>query len=96
MDLELRGRVALVAGASRGIGRAGALGLAREGCDVTLLARSEPALVEAAAEARALGVCPGRARAADRRRRACECWASIPMGRKRRAARWPSSRRTSS
>jgi 7-alpha-hydroxysteroid dehydrogenase len=55
MDLELGGRVALVAGASRGIGRACALALAREGCDVALLARSGPALAEVAAEVRALG-----------------------------------------
>ena len=48
MDLGIRGRRAIVGGASRGLGRACALALAREGVDVTLVARTA-ADVEAAA-----------------------------------------------
>lgn len=55
MDLGISGRVALVAGASQGIGRAVALGLAREGADVAVLARSEDKLEKVAGEIRALG-----------------------------------------
>ncbi len=53
MDLGLEGRVALVGGASRGIGKAVALGLAREGARVAICARGEETLEEAAAEIRA-------------------------------------------
>lgn len=52
MDLGLDGRVAIVAGASRGIGRATALVLAAEGCRVVLAARGEDDLREVAAEIR--------------------------------------------
>jgi 3-oxoacyl-[acyl-carrier protein] reductase len=55
MDLGLRGKAALVTGASRGIGRGIALELAREGCRVALCARSKDALDAAAADVRALG-----------------------------------------
>jgi 3-oxoacyl-[acyl-carrier protein] reductase len=44
MDLGLRGRVAIVGGASRGIGRATAKLLADEGCHVVMSARGEAAL----------------------------------------------------
>jgi len=56
MDLGLRDKVAVVTGASRGIGRAIALGLADEGCHVVLCARGEERLREAAREVEAKGV----------------------------------------
>ena len=52
---RLDGRTALVTGASRGLGRALALALARRGADCVLLARTREALEEAATEIRALG-----------------------------------------
>jgi len=48
MTRPLKGHVAMVSGASRGIGRAVALDLAQAGADLTLLARSEEALEETA------------------------------------------------
>src|SRR5262245_51335616 len=50
MDLELLDKVALVTGSSRGLGLASAKALAAEGCRVTLCARGEAKLLEAAAE----------------------------------------------
>jgi 3-oxoacyl-[acyl-carrier protein] reductase len=53
MDLGLRGKIALVTGSSRGIGRAIALCLAGEGCRVALSSRGGPDLDAAVAAARA-------------------------------------------
>lgn len=47
MDLGLHGKVALVSGASQGMGRAIALGFAREGANVSICARGEASLREA-------------------------------------------------
>lgn len=50
MDLGLKGKVAFVAAASKGMGKACALGLAAEGARVAMCARGETALKEAATE----------------------------------------------
>jgi NAD(P)-dependent dehydrogenase (short-subunit alcohol dehydrogenase family) len=50
MDLGLEGRTCAVTGASRGIGREVARLLCEEGANVLLVARTEPSVVEAAAE----------------------------------------------
>ena len=55
MSLPLENRIALVTGASRGIGRAVALELARQGAHVVALARTQGALEELDDEIRALG-----------------------------------------
>ena len=55
MEFGLNGKIALVTGSSRGIGRGIALALAAEGCDVMLTGRDTAALEEAAAAIRALG-----------------------------------------
>jgi 3-oxoacyl-[acyl-carrier protein] reductase len=52
MDLGLKGKVALVAAASQGMGRATAFSLAREGCRVAICARNPGPLEETAAAIR--------------------------------------------
>ena len=53
---DLHGRVAVVTGASAGLGRQFALALARQGADLAILARREWKLNEVAEEIRAVGV----------------------------------------
>src|SRR4030095_15789831 len=52
MNLDLAGKVAIVTGSSKGLGLASARALAQEGCRVTICARGETSLNEAAAELR--------------------------------------------
>lgn len=56
MDLQLRGKVAVVTGASKGIGKATALAFAAEGCDLAICGRDEGALLAAAQDIGAGGV----------------------------------------
>jgi 3-oxoacyl-[acyl-carrier protein] reductase len=65
MDLGLEGKVAVVTGGSRGIGRAVALALAREGARVAIGARGREALEAVLAELRAAGPGPHHAVAGD-------------------------------
>jgi 3-oxoacyl-[acyl-carrier protein] reductase len=55
MDLGLKGKTCVVTGASKGIGRAIARGLALEGAHVAICARNDGPLREAEAELRGLG-----------------------------------------
>ncbi len=56
MDLKLKGKKAIITGASRGVGRAIALGLAAEGVDLVLGSTRLEGVEAVAAEAREMGV----------------------------------------
>jgi len=55
MDFSLEGKIALITGGSRGIGRATALGFARAGADIAIASRKLPELEKTAGEIKALG-----------------------------------------
>lgn len=55
LQLSLDGKVAVVTGAGRGLGRASAVALAEAGADLVLLARSQPELEETARQCEELG-----------------------------------------
>lgn len=65
MDLGIAGKRALVCAASKGLGKACALSLAREGVNVTIVARNADTLLTAAAEIQALSGQPVQTVAAD-------------------------------
>jgi 3-oxoacyl-[acyl-carrier protein] reductase len=52
MELGLRGRVAIVCAASQGLGKAAAIGLAREGASVVICSRNRRVLAQAAEDIR--------------------------------------------
>ena len=56
MNFNIKGKVAIVGGSSKGLGKACAVALAKEGVNVVLCARNEEALQQTKAEIEALGV----------------------------------------
>ena len=56
MDLGIKGKVAIVTGASSGLGRMTALSLAREGVNVAICGRTQATLDKTVGELKALGV----------------------------------------
>ena len=56
MDLQLKGKVAVITGPAKGMGRAVTLAFAAEGADLVLAGRDTAAIDPVAEEARALGV----------------------------------------
>ena len=56
MDLGIKGKVALITGGSRGLGRQSALALAHEGVDVAICGRTERSLSSTVTEIKKLGV----------------------------------------
>ena len=55
MELSLKNKVVLLTGASRGIGQAAAIGLAKSGADLAIASRKLPDLEKVAAEIKKLG-----------------------------------------
>lgn len=55
MDLGIKGKAAMISAASKGLGKATALALAKEGCRLSLCARNQETLEKTCAELRSLG-----------------------------------------
>ena len=55
MDFSLKNKIVLITGASRGIGQAAAIGLAKAGADLAIASRKLPDLEKVAAEIKKLG-----------------------------------------
>ncbi len=56
MDLGIRGKIALVTGGNRGIGKSSAIEMAKEGCNLVIAGRNEADLAAAEKEMKAFGV----------------------------------------
>ena len=56
MDYKLKGKVAIVGGSSKGLGKASAVSLAKEGVNIVLCARNKEALEKTKKDIEALGV----------------------------------------
>ena len=56
MDLGIKGKVALITGGNKGIGRSAALEMAAEGCNIVITGRNEADLASTEQEIQALGV----------------------------------------
>ena len=56
MDYKLEGKVAIVGGGSKGLGKASAVSLAKEGVNIVLCARNEESLEKTKRDIEALGV----------------------------------------
>ncbi len=56
MDLGIKGKVALITGGNKGIGKSSAIEMAKDGCNVVITGRNEADLAAAEEEIKALGV----------------------------------------
>ncbi len=56
MDLGIKGKVALITGGNRGIGKSSAVEMAKEGCNIVITGRNEADLAQAEKEIQAYGV----------------------------------------
>lgn len=56
MNFDIKGKVAIVGGSSKGLGKACAVALAKEGANIVLCARNEEALQQTKSEIESLGV----------------------------------------